>query len=160
VIESARLRLEPLDMNSATAIAAGARDGNMWHPEFPRPDDKDAARMAARHDDTRFGCRVIVEKASGLAIGTIGFFGPPDESGTVIVGYGLVPAARGAGYATEALRTLVQDTFHRLPVNVIVADPLRDNVASHRVLEKAGFTRTHSTEEAHWYALGTQDDAH
>ena len=27
------------------------------------------------------------------------------------------------------------------------------NVASHRVLEKAGFTHTHDTEDARWYAL-------
>src|SRR2546421_6664584 len=44
----------------------------------------------------------------GLAIGSLGFFGPPDSAGAVTIGYGLIPDARGAGYATEALRKLLE----------------------------------------------------
>ena len=43
--------------------------------EFPRGDDQDAATLVLRHTDVTFGCRVIVEKISGLTVGTIGFFG-------------------------------------------------------------------------------------
>lgn len=120
MIVTDRLRLEPLNAESAEAVATGARDGKMWHPQFPRQDDADAARMATRHADMRFGCWLIVEKTSGLAIGTIGFFGPPDESGTVMVGYGLIPASRGMGYATEALCALVQDAVRRF----VTTEPL------------------------------------
>src|SRR5258708_324940 len=70
--------------------------------EFPRGDDQDAAAMVLRQGETRFGCHVIIEKASGVAVGTIGFFGPPDDTGTVMIGFGLVKAVRGQGYATEA----------------------------------------------------------
>ena len=102
MLETERLRLEPLDVAAARAVAAGERTGRAWHAEFPGEDDRDAAAMVLPHADLTFGCQLIVEKASGLAVGTIGFFGPPDETGTVMVGYGLVPSARGHGLAAGA----------------------------------------------------------
>ena len=98
-----------------------------------------------------FGCYEIVERSTGQTVGTIGFFGPPDAGGTAMIGYGLVPSARGAGYATEALLEIVAFSFAQEEVVRLEADPDRDNVASHRVLEKSGFVRTRSTAEAHWY---------
>jgi RimJ/RimL family protein N-acetyltransferase len=156
VIDTRRLRLETLTYPVARAIVAGDRDGQPWHPEFPRQDDRDAASMVSADGEAGFGTCLIVEKTSGLVVGTIGFTGPPDETGTVSVGYGLVEPARGRGYATEALRGLVTSVRTSpafAQVRVITADALPDNVASHRVLEKAGFVRTEATEEAVWYAL-------
>src|SRR5262249_4274627 len=109
--------------------------------------------MVPPEGEETFGSCVIVEKVSGLMVGTIGFTGPPDDSGTVSVGYGLVESARGRGYATEALSGLVEFAFTQPSVRAITADALPDNVASHRVLEKVGFVRTHVTETAVWYAL-------
>jgi RimJ/RimL family protein N-acetyltransferase len=151
VIATDRLELHPLDADGLRAVADGDRTARRWHDEFPLGDDCDAARMTLRHQDPVFGCSAIVERSTGLVVGTIGFFGPPDARGTAMIGYGLVPSARGAGYATEALRALVAFAFAREGVRRLDADPDRDNVASHRVLEKAGFVRTRSTADAHWY---------
>ena len=119
--------------------------------------------MALRNVDQIFGCYAIVEQSTGLTVGTIGFFGAPDAArcsfnavsshaaGTAMIGYGLVPSARGAGYATEALREIVAFSFAQDEVVRLEADPDRDNVASHRVLEKSGFVRTRSTADAYWY---------
>ncbi|WP_238009399.1 GNAT family N-acetyltransferase [Dactylosporangium sp. AC04546] len=148
-----RLDLHPLDRAGLQAVVDADATGRRWHPEFPLQDDRDAARMTLKHGDPVFGCYTVVERSTGLAVGTIGFFGPPDESGVAMIGYGLVPSARGAGCATEALRALVALAFAQPGVRRLEADPLPDNVASHRVLEKAGFVRTHSTADAHWYAL-------
>lgn len=153
MIETDRLRLPQLDAPHAQAVVAQDRSGRSWHPEFPTEDDRDAAATAARTPDLTFGSRVVVEKASGLAVGTIGCYGPPDETGTLMIGYGLVPSARGRGYATEALRALVAYLLGQPSVRAIKADTMPDNVASQRVLEKAGFTFTHSTEDLRWYAL-------
>ena len=153
MIETERLRLNALDIPAAQAIVAGTREGQSWHLAFPGGDDQDAAAMVVRHGETRFGCRVIVEKVSGLAVGTIGFFGPPDDTGTVMIGFGLVEAVRGHGYATEALRGLVDYAWAQPAVRTITADSLQHNAAAHRVLEKAGFCRTHATEDAYWYAM-------
>ncbi|GAA5184278.1 GNAT family protein [Rugosimonospora acidiphila] len=154
MIATERLELRPLDRDTAQAMVDGERGDRAWHEEFPVPDDQDAARSFLRDPHDVFGSFVIVEQATGLAIGTIGFFGPPDDDGIAMLGYGLVPSARGRGYATEALRGLMGYAFAQGSVRLLVADTLRDNVASQRVLEKAGFARTHSTDEAHWYATG------
>jgi RimJ/RimL family protein N-acetyltransferase len=93
------------------------------------------------------------EAAAGAAIGTIGFFGPPDEDGQVMFGYGLVPAARGAGYATEAVVRLVELCRELEQVRAMVADTLKDNIPSQRVLEKAGFEFVREDDELFYYRL-------
>jgi RimJ/RimL family protein N-acetyltransferase len=148
---TARLELRLLDEAALRTVVAGDRDRRRWSQDFPRKDDQDAARMALRNVDQIFGCYAIVEQSTGLTVGTIGFFGAPDAAGTAMIGYGLVPSARGAGYATEALREIVAFSFAQDEVVRLEADPDRDNVASHRVLEKSGFVRTRSTADAYWY---------
>ncbi len=74
-----------------------------------------------------------------LAVGSIGFFGPPVD-GEVEVGYGLVPDARGRGVATEALQRAARRDrpARRRRPRQRRARPTR---ASVRVLAKAGFTQ-------------------
>jgi [ribosomal protein S5]-alanine N-acetyltransferase len=153
VTDTQRLRLTPLDLDTAQAIVDNDRTGRAWHEQFPREDDRDGVGGWLRHRDPVFGNFVIVEQASGQAVGTIGFFGPPDETGTVMVGYGLVEPARGHGYATEALRALVGYAARQPAAKRVVADTAKDNVPSQRVLDKAGFAKTHETDDAVWYAL-------
>jgi RimJ/RimL family protein N-acetyltransferase len=153
VIDTARLTLASLDRETAQAIADGDRAGRAWHEQFPREDDLDGVGGWLSHGDPVFGTFVIVEKASGEAVGTIGFFGPPDEDGMVMVGYGLVEPARGHGYATEALQALIAYAAAQPAAKRMVADTEKDNEASQRVLHKAGFTRTHETDDAIFYAL-------
>lgn len=151
MITTDRLELTPLDEAALRAVTVGERNGQRWDEGFPRQDDRDAARMALRHYDPVFGCYAIVERSTGLTVGTIGFFGAPDAAGTAMIGYGLVPSARGAGFATEALRAIVALAFAREDVLRLEADPDRENIASHRVLEKSGFARTRETADAYWY---------
>ena len=61
------------------------------------------------------------------------------------VGYGLVEAARGAGYATEALTALLAEA-DRAGVRVR-ASVLPDNAPSIRVLAKCGFTELRGSSE-------------
>ena len=55
-----------------------------------------------------YGTYEIIRRADGAVIGAAGFYGPPDDTGAVRVGYGLAESARGHGYATEALRALLR----------------------------------------------------
>jgi len=113
--------------------------GDRWHPEYPFADELDPLRsLAARPEaEPDFGMYLVRRRSDGLAIGGIGFFGPPDETGTVEFGYGLVPSARGAGLATEAVQTALQHAATR-GAKIAVADTDVENVASQRVLEKNG----------------------
>ena len=82
---------------------------------------------------------IIRKRSGGLAVGGIGFFGCPDGHGRVEFGYGLVPSARGQGLASEAVQVAL-DHAARKGATVAVAETETSNIASQRVLTKAGFT--------------------
>ena len=83
----------------------------------------------------------VVERESRSVIGAAGFKGPPDESGTVEIGYGIVPGFQRRGLATEAAALLVGYAGESGRVRVVRAHTLPTNNASTRVLEKCGFQR-------------------
>lgn len=81
---------------------------------------------------------IILHKADKVLIGDIGFYGPPDQEGSVTIGYGIVPSYRGQGFATEALAAMIAWAFDQAGVQRVLADCEAWNVGSIRVLEKAG----------------------
>lgn len=83
----------------------------------------------------------LVRRADRLAVGQMGFKGGPDAGGTIELGYGLIPGARGLGYATEMGRALTAWGKARPGVRRVTAKTRTDNAASIRVLEKLGFVR-------------------
>jgi ribosomal-protein-alanine N-acetyltransferase len=97
-------------------------------------------RASSEAEPTRF----IVHTTDQTLIGETGFHGPPDESGTVEVGYSIIPAYRGQGFASEATRVLIDRALSRPGIRRIIAECLDDNVASLKVLEKLGMKRVDS----------------
>lgn len=86
------------------------------------------------------GMWATVERASGRLVGfhvLNHIHGEPD----IQVGYALRREAWGRGYATEMTVRLLRYGFHDLGLPQIVAITNLDNVASQRVLEKAGLVR-------------------
>jgi RimJ/RimL family protein N-acetyltransferase len=139
-----RLLLHPFTVDEASrVIARRPAPGDRWHPEYPFADELGPLRALVRDADagtpaTPFTLYMIRARSNGLAVGGIGFVGPPDDTGTVEVGYGLVRAARGCGVATEALLAVVARA-RELGARSVAADTTLDNTASQRVLAKAGF---------------------
>jgi len=84
---------------------------------------------------------IILHKADQVAIGGIGFHGPPDEAGRVEIGYNIIPAYEGQGYATEMARRVIDWAFQTPGIQVITAECRDDNIGSIRVLEKVGMCR-------------------
>jgi RimJ/RimL family protein N-acetyltransferase len=80
-----------------------------------------------------------IERASGSAVGSCAFKGPPDADGVVEVAYGTDPAHRGRGFATEAAGALAEFAFASGRVRVVRAHTKPGNEASARVLAKCGF---------------------
>ena len=78
-------------------------------------------------------------------MGGIGFIGPP-EGERVEIGYGLIPAARGHGYAGEALLALMA-IAHEHGIAGFSADTTHDNIASQRTLAHAGFGQVAADDE-------------
>ena len=157
--QSARLSLHAVDGPEARRIDDRApRDGDAWAADYPFEGDLAAIgsllRATAEDGEQRpFGYYQVRRRSDGLAIGGVGFKGPP-ESGVVEIGYGLVPSARGHGYATEAVSALVQIAAG-LGVTRIRADTDPDNVASQRTLEKAGFRRVEAVSDLCHYEAET-----
>jgi RimJ/RimL family protein N-acetyltransferase len=82
---------------------------------------------------------LIVDQEDSRIIGGCGFKNAP-VAGRVEVGYGVAPAARGRGAATEALVLLVRRAFDAGATEV-VAEVAPANAASTRVVQKAGFVQ-------------------
>ncbi len=172
---SARVVLRPVPWDAVRAITAGNRLDD-WADDYPSDGDVviagllqgadqavgleagqaaagsvaagsvAAGPVAAGPADEDWGHRQVVERASGLVVGGIGFFGPP-YGGEVEIGYGIVPSRQGRGYATEALRTMITMAWADSRVRSVVAGTDPGNVASQRVLEKAGFRRISAAGE-------------
>jgi RimJ/RimL family protein N-acetyltransferase len=86
-----------------------------------------------------FGFWAAIDKASGDFVGWFSFR-PTGEADPREVGLGfrLRKAAWGQGYATEGVRALVRLGFTELGVERVMATTYEHNLASRRVMEKAG----------------------
>lgn len=153
--DTATVDLFLINHDEALRIASGIPGpDDRWAPGFPRGEDSaPAARMAAGPDPGPFGSYRLVPRAHGLTVGTAGFFGPPDESGEVTIGYGMIEPERGRGYGTEAVAALLAVCRAHGGVSVVNADTDPGNIASQRVLAKNGFEHVRSTDKLHFFAL-------
>ena len=156
-LHTERLILHSIDAAEAERIVARQRGPeDSWAQDFPFGGDVIGLTAflratAANGDQRPFGHYRITRTADGLAIGGIGFKGRPDN-GSVEIGYGLVPSARGNGYAAEAAQALVA-LARQQGLSRIVADTDEDNIASQRTLERAGFTQTGTNGDLYLYAI-------
>ena len=160
-VDAARLTLESISPELARRIVErdpGANDA--WHAEYPFEDELVPLRgLAADPDpDPVFTMYQIRRRSDGLAVGGLGFFGRPDNSGRVEFGYGLVPSARGVGLATEAVVAALTVAMDR-GATIAEADTDLDNEPSQRVLVKAGFSETHRDHEKIYYRRRLTDPA-
>jgi [ribosomal protein S5]-alanine N-acetyltransferase len=70
-----------------------------------------------------------------------GFLGPPSPDGVVEIGYSVVPEERNKGYASEAVRALVDHALSQPSVQHLIAHTADSNAASSSVLIRSGFIR-------------------
>lgn len=83
---------------------------------------------------------LLVQRSDRQAVGVCGFKGAPTMYGSVELGYAMHEGFRNRGYMTEAVRGLVQWAFTQENCTCVTAETLRDNIASQKVLTKAGLT--------------------
>ena len=80
----------------------------------------------------------IIEKTDGTHIGDLCFKGL--EAGrNPEIGYGILEAYQGRGYATEAVRLALSWAFRHPEVTAVEAETAPENAASRNVLMKCGF---------------------
>jgi RimJ/RimL family protein N-acetyltransferase len=83
----------------------------------------------------------IRDAATGSFAGLIGLSLQEPVTGQAMVGYSMLPAWRGRGYATRAVVRLARWAFRDVGVARLIAGTAPENVGSQRVLERAGFRR-------------------
>jgi hypothetical protein len=158
VIPAERLTLQGLTPAAAADLQAGGTGGFEWIEDGPCGNTRFSAGIVTKAYETgahrpEWGVFVLVRTEDGRAVGGMGFHGVPDEEGRAEVGYDLEEAARGNGYATEALRALSAWALARDDVKLLRATVDRDNAPSQGVLSRAGFTRVGEQEEQYVYEL-------
>jgi RimJ/RimL family protein N-acetyltransferase len=142
VLETARLVLRAPRLGDVKAVAALANDRRIAEntARIPHPyrvtDAEDFVTTANRGGETSF----VIALRNGAVIGACGFSQldrhPPE------IGYWLGAKHWGKGYATEALRGVIDHVFTDLDCEAIQSAARVTNPASRRVLEKCGFQWT------------------
>lgn len=154
MILTERLELIPATIELTLAALEGpaslgsllcARIPDSWPPEYL---DRAAleytvARLEEGRAQHGWWLHFVVLREEGGAdrvlIGSGGYRGPASPEGTVEIGYAIVSDRRRSGYATEAVRGLLDHAFGLPNVFRVIAETLPELEPSIGVLRKCGF---------------------
>jgi RimJ/RimL family protein N-acetyltransferase len=135
--------LRPWKRGDEASLTRHANDREVWRnlrDLFPHPYTMDAARDWVRHARTISPPTDLAVVVDGAAIGGIGLVVQPDMfRRSAEIGYWLGQEYWGRGIATEAVTAFVEYAFSTFDLVRLYAGIIDWNVASGRVLEKAGF---------------------
>ncbi|MEV8565087.1 GNAT family N-acetyltransferase [Streptomyces sp. NPDC051322] len=153
VIESGRLILREQSPAAAAVLAEAGSAGIDWLDGAPGSGTQIAAKMVTMTVEAGaflpgWGLFVIHRSADDVALGGIGYHGPPAD-GSVEIGYDLTESARGSGWATDAVLAISHWSLSLPPVNTVLATTDPGNEPSQRVLARAGFSRV-ADRDALW----------
>lgn len=167
-----RLELRRSRPEDAEAISAYRSDPEVhrfqgWERTDPTGIREEIVEMASRAPGEPGGWVQfsVVDRDTGRLVGDVGMSQAEGEPGVIKVGYTMAPAVQGRGYATEAVRALVDYAFDVLDAQVVRAFASAENLPSIRVAEKVGlrlverFERTYEDETWHGvrYELRRED---
>lgn len=148
VLEGENIILRQLRLSDAASLASAANDKRnaQFIPHFPYPYSlanakswiRKTHRLARKDAEHHF---VICDKNSGQPIGMIGLKAINRHDLNAEVGYWVGRRFRNRGLATEAMAGILRYLFFNLHLRRVYAILSEQNVASIKVLEKAGFTR-------------------
>jgi RimJ/RimL family protein N-acetyltransferase len=144
-----RLRICYEDPNRLSEFLGLSLSSDLFPDPVRKAIDIKISRMEEQDEHLHpwFTYWLIVPKKSSQVIGMLGFKGAPHKPGQVEIGYGISQDHRERGYATEAVRAMVNWAFQQPMCHTVVAETLKNNIASIRVLEKVGMQVFDETEE-------------
>ena len=133
-------QLRRLADGDAASVGAqlGVTLGNEWLDAVRILAGLRARQLADRPQDAAWLLRPIVRADTHEAVGFLNFHRDPDERGMVEMGYTLLPAARGQGYAIEAVRSMFAWAERRPEVRYLRAAIAPDNERSINLVTKLG----------------------
>jgi RimJ/RimL family protein N-acetyltransferase len=163
-IETERLLLRRSRPEDAATISAYRSDPNVNRQQgWDRTDLEgvlaDIVEMSGRSPGERGGWVqfTVEERKGGRIVGDVGLSVADGEPSVVKVGYTIDPAFQGLGYATEAIRALVEYAFETLGAELVRAHASAENAPSIRVAEKVGMRLVerfeHREGDEVWYGV-------
>lgn len=149
-LETARLRLRAHTASDYDACASMWSDLHVVRfiggkPSTPAQTWQRMLTYLGHWKAMNYGYWAIEEKATGKFIGEIGFADFKRDVGPSMrnvpeIGFALASDAHGKGYATEAVRAVLEWGDAHLPSKRTVALANEENAASLHILQKAGYT--------------------
>jgi RimJ/RimL family protein N-acetyltransferase len=141
VLETERLVLRAPRLTDVKAIARLANDRRVAEntARIPHPygvDDAEQFIASVNRQDSEATFAVVLKGE------LIGICSVEPREGSAEIGYWIAVPYWGHGYATEAVRALIDHAFGELGYDALQAGPRVSNPASRRVLEKCGFQWT------------------
>jgi ribosomal-protein-alanine N-acetyltransferase len=158
LVHTQRLDLSPLTAEAIDALLSGdgERLRRLTSARFrrvaPPPYMADALpvvreRLRERPEEAPWWNWLVVERASGEAVGSVAFGGPVNPEGAVLVGYAMYTEHEGRGFATEAVRAMVTWAFSQPGVGEVRALAPVWNTPALRVAENVGMRPVASEED-------------
>lgn len=144
-LETEDLLLRKPAMKDAKDIFSYASDPEvaryvLWEPHKSLADTRAFLRfLRSRIRNGYPSSWVVVHRDTGKVIGTIGFVWYSDENRSAELGYSFARPYWNLGYATQALKAVVDAVFRSIPLNRLEAQHDIRNPASGRVMEKCSF---------------------
>lgn len=160
MIETANLRLIPCELQHFEAILEDEKQLERmlgitvlddWY-NFPGVSGIQAMRfgyeyLKANPDALGWWTYLFIHVRDNVLLGPGGYKGKADESGMVEIGYGIAPAYRCRGLATEAAQGLIDYAFSHADIKMVDAHTLAEPNASTRVLEKVGMKNVGTAQD-------------
>jgi ribosomal-protein-alanine N-acetyltransferase len=146
MVRTPRLDLVPVDAENARDLWRVLQQPNLREfQDIPRVSVEEFERQVRARPTTlatgttgRFEW-LIRERQTGAHVGWVSLRVNDRTRDHAELGYSLLTPARHKGYATEALRSLVDDVFAGTDLGELHACTVPENVASRKVLERVGF---------------------
>ena len=112
------------------------RPANYFDPEG----FKEITRELLREQENHNIYMHIIRDVQGVMVGRINLSVLENDQKTAELGYRIGENVTNLGYASEAVKLVLDKAFHTYGLNKIIAGTATDNLASQRVLLKNGFT--------------------
>ncbi len=145
LLQGQRCRVREWLKTDAEALAEHANNSNVarnLRDRFPHPYTLRDARAFLRQAVAARDPTNLAIEADGVAVGAIGYVPGRDvERFSAEIGYWLGESFWGRGIVSEALQLVTEHAFERMNFLRLFALPFADNIASVRVLEKAGYVK-------------------
>jgi RimJ/RimL family protein N-acetyltransferase len=165
ILRTDRLIVRPMGPGDFDALMQGLEDPDrIWAEGYPLDESLVSAAMVQERQREAVGVVPVLAEdpwtqyqiilaSQDVVVGDLTFLEPPDQDRVAMITFGIAPACRGNGFATEMLRALVPWLRARRDIRGIRADTDLVNPSSHQVLRNAGLRVVQDDGDRQLYEL-------